>query len=526
MRSTSGTFLSVLALAFPLAVLAQPSITNVQNNYSYLVAGQPNYGIAPSTIFIVVGTGMANTTTVSSLQNSNTGLPTSLNGASVSVTVNGVTTHPAFYYAIATQLALVLPAATPVGTGTITVTFNGQNGSAPINVVQSALGFDTLYGSGTGLAVATNNATGAVFNYTTSAAPGQTIVLWSSGLGADTADSDTTFTSSPHAVSVPLTVYVGGIQAAVVYAGSSGYPGLNQVNVTIPAGVSPGCGVSVVAVGASNVSNTVTIPVNPGGGVCADPVLGATGTQILNLGGKTTFNSGSVELLQSTVASTVRDVATGDFASQQGSQAASGVGYVSLGNCVVTPQTSGDSTFTPTQLDAGTLSVTGPLGTQTLKDNSGQYALTLPAGFVPAAGGTFTFNATGGTTPGASVGAFSASLNFTAPLVWSNMSSIAAVNRAQGQTISWAGGSSDAFVIIEGGSTDSSSQVSVGFTCFAAASAGQFTIPGYILDGMPAGIGSLEVGAETGRGSFSASGLDQGTVAGFSGAAISSVPYN
>ncbi len=393
-------------------------------------------------------------------------------------------------------------------------------------MVQSALGFDTLYGSGTGLAVATNNATGAVFNYTTSAAPGQTIVLWSSGLGADTADSDTTFTSTPHAVSVPLTVYVGGIQAAVVYAGSSGYPGLNQVNVTIPGGVSPGCGVSVVAVGGSNVSNTVTIPVNPGGGVCADPVLGATGNQILNLGGKNIFNSGSVELLQSTVASTVRNVATGDFSSQQGSQTASGAGYVSLGNCIVTPQTGGDSSFTPTQLDAGTLTVTGPLGTQTLALRSGQYALTLPAGFIPALGGTFTFNATGGTTPGASVGAFSTSLNFSPPLVWSNMSSITAVNRAQGQTISWTGGLSNAFVIIEGGSTDSSSEVSVGFTCFAAASAGQFTIPAYILDALPAGAGSLEVGAETGRGSFSASGLDQGTVAGFSGASLSGVPYN
>jgi hypothetical protein len=183
------------------------------------------------------------------------------------------------------------------------------------------------------------------------------------------------------------------------------------------------------------------------------------------------------------------------------------------------------STFTPTQLDAGTLSVTGPAGTQTLTLRSGQYAVTLPTGFIPALGGTFTFNATGGTTPGASVGAFSASLNFSAPLVWSNMSSITAVNRAQGLTINWTGGGSNSFVIIEGGSTDSSSQVGVGFTCFAAASAGQFTIPGFILSAMPAGTGSLEVGAETGRGSFSASGLDQGSVLGFSGAAISSVPY-
>jgi hypothetical protein len=299
------------------------------------------------------------------------------------------------------------------------------------------------------------------------------------------------------------------------------------VNVTIPAGVSAGCAVSVVAVGGSNVSNTVTIPVNPGGGVCSDPILGVTGTEILNLGGKTTFNSGSVEVVQSTVSSVVRDVALGDFSSQQGSQTASGVGYASPGNCIVTPQTGGASTFTPTQLDAGTLSITGPLGTQTVTLVSpGSYSVKLPTGFVPAAGGTFTFNATGGTTPGASVGAFSASLNFTAALVWSNQSSITAVNRAQGQTISWTGGASNTFVIIEGGSTDSSSEVSVSFSCFAAASAGQFTIPGYILDALPAGTGSLEVGAETSRATFSASGLDQGNIVGFSGAAISGIPYN
>ncbi len=175
------------------------------------------------------------------------GLPLTLNGASVSVTVNGVTTHPAFYYAIATDLAAVLPSSTPVGTGTIVVNYNGGSASAPITVVPSALGFITYNpgSGGVGLGNVTNNSTGAVYNYNNSTAPGDTIVLWGSGLGASI-DSDTLYTSSPHAINVPLQIYIGGLPAVIAYQGSSGYPGLNQIDVTIPKGVQPGCGVSVV----------------------------------------------------------------------------------------------------------------------------------------------------------------------------------------------------------------------------------------------------------------------------------------
>jgi uncharacterized protein (TIGR03437 family) len=520
-------FIAVVALSLPMAALAQPSITQVQNNYSYLVAGQPNYGIAPGTLFIVVGTGMASTTTVSSLESSNApGLPTTLNGASVSVTVKGVTTTPGFYYAEATQLALVLPAATPAGPGTINVNFGGQTASAPITVLQSALGFDTLYGTGTGLGVVTPNNSVTPFNYTNSAEPGELVVFWGSGLGADPADSDTVFTGTPHAINVPLTIYIGGISADIVYQGASGYPGVNQLDVTVPAGVQPGCGVSVVAVSGSIVSNTITLPVNPGGGVCSDPVLGVTGSEILTIGSKATYNSGTITLDQATTASAVQDVVLGTFESEQGSQSASGAGYVSAGNCIVSSSAAAVSSFVPTALDAGTLTITGPTGTQTVIERSlGSYSLRLPAGFIPASGGSFTFNATGGTTPGASVGAFTTTLNFGAPLVWSNMSSITAINRAQGQTISWTGGASNSFVIIEGSSNSAATGVSVGFTCFAAVSAGQFTIPSYILETLPAGAGSLEVGSEIGRQAFSASGLDSAFVDGLTGASVN-LPYN
>ncbi len=106
---------------------ATPTITAIQNNYSYILPGLPNYGIAPGTLFIIKGSGLATATTPVLQSSAAPGIPKQLNGASVTVTVNGVTTNPGLYYAIGTQIAAVLPASTPVGTGTITVT----NGTAP-----------------------------------------------------------------------------------------------------------------------------------------------------------------------------------------------------------------------------------------------------------------------------------------------------------------------------------------------------------------------------------------------------------
>ena len=119
-----------------------------------------------------------------------------LNGASITVVVGGVTTLPALYYTSPGQLAAVLPAATPIGTGTLTVTYKGVTSSpATIQVVPSAIGINTYNGSG----VATDATTGALLTYINSGSPGQNIVLWTTGLGVNSADSDTTFTSTPHA---------------------------------------------------------------------------------------------------------------------------------------------------------------------------------------------------------------------------------------------------------------------------------------------------------------------------------------
>ncbi len=509
-----------------------PTVTKVTNNYSYIPDGFSNSGISPSTIFTVFGANMADAPVggVTLNTSAGSGLPTKSGGATVTVTVGGKTVTPGLYYAIPSQIAGVLPAGTPTGTGTLTVSYNGATSAAfTINVVPATLGLDTYYGTGSGLITATSATTvgtipaGTLFNYTNSAAPGQTIVLWGSGLGGDTQDSDTVFTSTPHAVNQgSVQVYFGGVAGTVLYAGSSGYPGLNQINVTIPANAPTGCGVSVAAVVLGVTSNFATLPI--GQGVCSDPVYGITGTLLGQLSGQTTVKSGSVIVGQAVTANGTNNLALASFSSNTGAAYGSTSGIVSLGSCLVTEVTgTGGGTSTSNGLDAGaSIALTGPLGAYTLSTIlptiPGTYLAQLPTGAIPSTGGAFTFNGPGGKD----VGAFTTTVTLPNPLMnWTNQSAGATVTRSQGVQINWSGGTPGSYVVITGDSSGANG-TSGSFVCYAPQSALTFTVPAYVTGTLPAGTGSLTVENGTNFVSFSASGIDNGIGFGFNSIGINS----
>lgn len=508
-----------------------PTITQIQNNYSWISPGAPNYGIAPGSIFVILGSGLATPGAPAVLQDSSQkgGLPTTLNGASVTVVVSGVTSHPALYYATPAAIAAVLPSTTPLGNGTVTVTYNNVTSApATLTVLRSALGLATMSGDGTGPVMATD----ANYNFispTNSAASGQIITFWGTGLGASPSDSDTTYTPAPHQItSIPLTVFFEDQQMPVVWAGRSGYPGLDQINVQLPIPslttwnldnglyveipgitLSLGCATWLIMAdsGTGISSNTVTLPVTMAGGACSEPpfVLDASVAQALS--GQSSVNLGSLTVSQYAG----QALAGGSFDSIPGPALAAfaGSGAASGGSCIVIPA-SGTYPIDLVGL-GGPLGVTGPAGQQGLA--TGDYANfggVLPASTIPSSGGTFAF-VNGGNAYG-KIGPFNTAVTYPAPLEWTNRSSIYGIPRSQGLELTWTGGDGNGVVAIRGSSfaTAGSQTQGTSFLCSAPASLGQFTIPASILQALTPGAGTLTVENQSAPQSITASGLDLG----------------
>ena len=286
---------------------AQPTVAQISNAASQSLSVPapnaavngwntlPNGSIAQGSYFTIYGNGFGGDASVcgASFQSciwSPYPLPTQIQGASVSVTV-GQNAPVAAYLEFAAQLNgfsqinAVLPSTTPVGAGTLTVTYNGQTSAAvPVNVVASSFGAFTLNEAGTGPGIITDANYVVVTPFHT-VTPGQAVILWGTGLGP-APDPATEASAAPclagcdlRGPNLSVTVWVGNQQvqpANLIYAGRApGFTAEDELVFYVPTNVTTGCHVGVAVQsgppnGTQITSNITTMAVDPNAAPCRD----------------------------------------------------------------------------------------------------------------------------------------------------------------------------------------------------------------------------------------------------------------
>ena len=508
------------------------SANGIVNAASYTQPSFPGGSLAQGTLFTIFGANLG--PAVAPPEPGTYPLGTSLAGVSIKVSQGATVVNALPFYVSATQVSAILPSNTPLGSDAVVVTYNGQS-SAPanVNVVAASVGIFAINSGGTGPSVLQNYVSATqlpVNSKTTSAAPGQTLILYGTGLGpALNADSQP---PAAGPLAAKTEIFVGNLPAAVSYSGRSPCcSGLDQFAFVVPANASLGCNVPVlIRTNGVTSSNVVTIAISANGGACSDAVA-----PLGNITGAGKF--GTILLLRGSLGSTpttaiASDLLAATFRTENGGPFAFNPLFSAPPKGACTSYTSAGNVFgsgiipgfgpTAGALSAGKLSVTNGKSTVTAKPTPAYSAAlstqTGGAGFLDL--GPFTVSGGGS---GTSIGAFSANVNAVPIITWSNVAS--SVSRSAGLPVSWTfsgtGSSSGEAVIIAGGNWISAANTSAMFFCVAAAGDGSFTVPPYILARIPASgsapgtsLGAVMVGAlpSSPETTFSASGLDLGTV--------------
>lgn len=550
-------YLAVLALAATTGLWAQATVNDggILNAASYMSSKLPGGAIAQGSIMVIFGRNIG----PAALAQAGFPLPTTLSGTGVKVTSGGQTLDCPLVYTSAGQVAAIMPSTTPVGNATLTVTYNGSTSVArAVRVVNAAFGTFSLNQAGSGPGVVTNfeSATSQPVNTVLrSARPGQTLILYGTGLGplpAGSSDSQPAPAAAINQSQVEL--YVGTQRASVAYAGRApGFAGLDQINFVVPGNIT-GCAVPVAIKTGNIVSNYTTIAISTNGGSCSDP-LGLTSQQLDRINSGGTVKIGNLALAKFDIEISIlgfnvtssNEGATGSFYELNAqnvvsSQNVNANGFSSIGTCNVFSGTGTAARavdpIVPRGLDAGpSIALTGPGGAKTLTTTqgvpAGNYNATLYTGTagIPGGGGAggspylvagnYVFNNGAG---GADVKGFNVNLPFATPVTWTNKAAITTVDRAAGQTITWTGGDPNGYVEIYGFSLSEAADNAITgfFLCLERASARTFTVPPVVLLALPpspagsaatAAVSTLGVGGIGVPVQFTATGLDQGVAA-------------
>jgi uncharacterized protein (TIGR03437 family) len=530
---------SLFAVTAVASALAQPKIGSIVNTASYLTPpldskSNPigNDVIAQGSIFIVFGTGMGPTTPT---YPSGLPLPTSLpatNGTSISISAGGQKIAAYMFYTSALQVQAILPSNTPVGNASVTLTYNGQTSAAfAISVVESRVGIFTTNSQGYGAVAAQHGTDSTPVLLTKAAHPGETVVIYGTGLGPITGPDNV----APGSVQVgsDVVVTIAGQIVKPTYAGRvPQFAGEDQIDFVIPANVVTGCYVPVSVTASAQVSQDFVIPIAASGTDVCTHIFGLSASALATLDSGGTVNVGLFQILVAYVAALGGPVqgAGGLFDNANASAvynlynlipvAYGAVSYPApLNSCVVIDQvnTSGGFNLPPfnkiggTELvaDAETLFINGPSGANAniLRQTTGGYV----SAFIPPilGPGSWTISGMGGVD----VGAFKATITLPDNLSWTNAGNFKSVPQAD-LTIAWSGGNSSAnpVVTVFGNSTivnpaDPSMSRAKSFYCAAPASAGKLVVPASVRAQLPS--------AASGETSFGSLGIASGGFASF-----------
>jgi uncharacterized protein (TIGR03437 family) len=489
--------LSLTALAFGCAatLAAAPNVSGVFNAASWLPTSLPNSGIAQGAVFTVTGTGLGPST----LQEvSGYPLPTEagLGGTTITITVGNVAVFGIMVYTVATQVAAILPSSTPVGNGLLKLSYQGASSTIAIQVVAASFGTSALNEGGTGPAVITDPSYVPI-TYVNAAHPGDTLILWGTGLGATTSDETKPPPPGVNLDAGEVQVLVGDQLVKPLFAGRSSSPGLDQINFVVPAGVTTACKTTIAVIVKGVTGNVTTTSIAPvGQTTCGDTFNALTAANLQKAMTTGTLNLGGVFLTRFLGRGDVLLATFGSFTLNTLVRSYGGTLGPSLGNCTVY-ESYGSSPISsdpvlPTPLAAGPkLMLTGSSGDKTIDETSTGYYLDSLASAAPfyIAPGDFTItNGSGEPT----VPSFTWDLTLPPPVVPNIPASF---NPAQDLTLTWTGGSAYSVATIYGFSAlPVSSEFSwVELICTADASAGAFTIPSAILKLFPPdGFGGVD----------------------------------
>ena len=186
--------------------------------------------------------------------------PTTLGGATVTVTDSGGTVHTAqLSYASPTQLNFVVPNGTAQGVATVTVAAGGSSVTGSLNVVAVYPNLFTLNSSGLAAAyvVYGNGQTANVYQ-----TQGGSIVAQPVSAGSASNPAYLVLVGSGLGSTTTATATIGGVTASVSYAGPQGtYPGVDQYNILVPPVLAGKGQVDVVVTAGGLPSNTVNITI-------------------------------------------------------------------------------------------------------------------------------------------------------------------------------------------------------------------------------------------------------------------------